>query len=56
MGWRQRLLHHWRTVDAGLLDLLPLVENIPTALVSRIDIEPYTAEQFADDIEHPSGG
>jgi len=46
----------YRTVHAGQLDLLPLVENVPAALVSRTDVEPYTAGQFTDDIMRLSGG
>jgi succinate dehydrogenase/fumarate reductase flavoprotein subunit len=45
-----------RTVHAGLADLLPLVDNVPPALVARTDIEPYTTEQFTDDIMRLSGG
>ncbi|KAI0252168.1 FAD/NAD-P-binding domain-containing protein [Lactifluus subvellereus] len=48
-----------RTVHAGLRDLLLLVvdsENVPPALAARADVEPYTAEQFADDIVRLSGG
>ncbi|KAI9462174.1 hypothetical protein F5148DRAFT_1213695 [Russula earlei] len=45
-----------RTVHAGLADLLPLVENVPPAIASRIDVEPYTAEQFTNDIMRLSGG
>ena len=46
-----------RTVHAGLRDLLPLVvDNVPPALVERADVEPYTAEQFEDDIMRLSGG
>jgi len=45
-----------RTVHAGLADLLPLVENVPPELASRVNVEPYTAEQFTDDIARLSGG
>jgi succinate dehydrogenase/fumarate reductase flavoprotein subunit len=45
-----------RTVHRGLSDLLPLVENVPPAIVARIDVEPYTAEQFTYDIMLLSGG
>ncbi|KAI0056533.1 FAD/NAD(P)-binding domain-containing protein [Artomyces pyxidatus] len=38
-----------RTVHNGLPDLLPLVENVPPDL-SKIEIEPYTADDFAGDI------
>jgi succinate dehydrogenase/fumarate reductase flavoprotein subunit len=45
-----------RTVHAGLSDLLPLVDNVPPSLVARIDVEPYTTEQFTDDIMRLSSG
>ncbi|EMD31392.1 hypothetical protein CERSUDRAFT_119783 [Gelatoporia subvermispora B] len=39
-----------RTVHGGLADLLPLVQNAPSDAAATIDMEPYTAEQFAGDI------
>ncbi|KAI0081605.1 FAD/NAD-P-binding domain-containing protein [Panus rudis PR-1116 ss-1] len=39
-----------RTVHDGLHDLLPIVHNVPQDLVDKIDMEPYTAEQFTGDI------
>lgn len=39
-----RMVHH------GLSDILPIVNNVDKATASRIDIEPYTAANFADDI------
>ncbi|KAI0301109.1 hypothetical protein B0F90DRAFT_1628674 [Multifurca ochricompacta] len=45
-----------RTVHGGLSDLLLLVENAPSELVPRIDIDPYTADQFTNDIMRLSGG
>ncbi|TDL17823.1 FAD/NAD(P)-binding domain-containing protein [Rickenella mellea] len=45
-----------RTVHGGLGDLLPLVHNVTSDSVSLIDIEPYTAEEFARDIMRLSDG
>ncbi len=45
-----------RTVHDGLQDLLPLVNNVTTELVSKIDMEPYTAEAFTADIMRVSDG
>ncbi|KAH7914265.1 hypothetical protein BJ138DRAFT_1110710 [Hygrophoropsis aurantiaca] len=39
-----------RTVHNGLTDLLPLVQNVSPEQVDKIDIDPYTAEQFTHDI------
>lgn len=39
-----------RTVHGGLQDLLPLVCNVTAEQASQIDVDPYTAEQFTDDI------
>ncbi|PCH39746.1 FAD/NAD(P)-binding domain-containing protein [Wolfiporia cocos MD-104 SS10] len=39
-----------RTVHGGLHDFLPIVRNAPPEVVSTIDMEPYTAEQFTADI------
>lgn len=40
----------FRTVHHGLADMLPIVNNVDQATVSRIDMEPYTGDDFADDI------
>ncbi|KAK1230666.1 hypothetical protein PQX77_006250 [Marasmius sp. AFHP31] len=45
-----------RTVHGGLGDLLPLVRNVDAALAEKIDMEPYTAEQFRDDIMRLGNG
>ena len=45
-----------RTVHGGLLDLLPLVHNAPEHAERTIDMEPYTAQQFTDDIMRLSEG
>ena len=41
-----------RTVHSGLQDLLPIVHNVPPSsnLTTEIDINPYTAQEFIDDI------
>lgn len=39
-----------RAVHNGLHDLLPLVCNVDSDLASKIDIDPYTAEDFTNDI------
>ncbi|KAJ5376086.1 hypothetical protein N7509_012972 [Penicillium cosmopolitanum] len=38
------------TVYYGLADVLPIVNNVDEATASIIDIEPYSAANFADDI------
>ncbi|KAL2814049.1 FAD binding domain-containing protein [Aspergillus granulosus] len=40
----------FRTVHAGLADVLPLVNNVDGPTASRIDMDPYTASHFSDDI------
>ncbi|KAL4917206.1 FAD binding domain-containing protein [Aspergillus aurantiobrunneus] len=40
----------FRTVHQGLADILPIVNNVDEATASRIDMEPYTATDFANDI------
>ncbi|KAL2817750.1 FAD binding domain-containing protein [Aspergillus cavernicola] len=40
----------FRTVHHGLADILPIVNSVDQATASRIDIEPYTAASFTDDI------
>ncbi|KAF9267546.1 FAD/NAD(P)-binding domain-containing protein [Marasmius fiardii PR-910] len=39
-----------RTVHGGFNDLLPLVRNVSPEMMDKIDMEPYTAEQFKEDI------
>ena len=41
----------YRTVHSGLSDLLPLVNNIDPKLVKRIDLQPYTESDFANDMQ-----
>jgi succinate dehydrogenase/fumarate reductase flavoprotein subunit len=45
-----------RTVHAGLADLLTIVENVPPELASCIDVDPYSADDFVDDIVRVSEG
>ncbi|KAK7740008.1 hypothetical protein SLS62_011179 [Diatrype stigma] len=40
----------FRTVHHGLSDILPIVNNLDKELAAKIDVEPYTATNFADDI------
>ena len=39
-----------RTVHEGLQDLLPLVRNVAPEVVEKIDMSPYTREDFVSDI------
>ncbi|KAH0831902.1 FAD binding domain-containing protein [Lanmaoa asiatica] len=39
-----------RTVHAGLADLLPIVTNVTTEQAERIDVAPYTIDDFIGDI------
>lgn len=41
----------YRTVFYGLEDVLPLVNNVPADLVDKIDMEPYTEDDFMNDIK-----
>ena len=45
-----------RTVHGGLADLLPLVRNVPPRAAETIDMAPYTAEEFAGDINRLGSG
>lgn len=46
----------YRTVHHGTEDLLPLVNNVDETLASKIDMEPYTNEDFAADMQRVCGG
>ena len=46
----------YRTVHDGLTDILDIVPNIDPQLAATIDMEPYTHEQFAQDIIRLSNG
>ncbi|KAG9777909.1 hypothetical protein ABEF95_011620 [Exophiala dermatitidis] len=46
----------YRTVHGGEEDLLPLVNNVDEATAKRIDMEPYTKQDFADDMHRVCGG
>ncbi|THG97041.1 hypothetical protein EW026_g4901 [Hermanssonia centrifuga] len=39
-----------RTVHEGLQDLLPIVHNVTPDMASKIDMDPYTEEDFTSDI------
>jgi succinate dehydrogenase/fumarate reductase flavoprotein subunit len=45
-----------RTTHDGLEDLLSLVNNVSPELAMNIDVEPYTAAQFTEDINRLGGG
>lgn len=45
-----------RTVHGGLADLLPLVNNIDAATAQLVDLEPYTQDQFLQDLERVTAG
>ncbi|KAL9050500.1 MAG: hypothetical protein Q9162_006607 [Coniocarpon cinnabarinum] len=40
----------YRTVFQGLEDVLPIVHNVPPAMVDKIDMDPYTEADFTNDI------
>ncbi|EXJ92467.1 hypothetical protein A1O3_01018 [Capronia epimyces CBS 606.96] len=46
----------YRTVHAGAEDLLSLVNNVDEGTAKRIDLEPYTAQDFAADMHRICGG
>ncbi|KZV73236.1 FAD/NAD-P-binding domain-containing protein [Peniophora sp. CONT] len=45
-----------RTAHGGLQSLLPLVSNVPAEKASKIDVPPYTAEDFTGDIMRMGSG
>lgn len=45
-----------RCVHAGLPDVLPLVNNVDAELADRIDLDPYTAEDFLGDMDRVTAG
>ena len=46
----------YRTVHDGLTDILDIVPNVDPKLAATIDMEPYTHEQFTEDIMRLSDG
>ncbi|KAI1616355.1 FAD binding domain-containing protein [Exophiala viscosa] len=46
----------YRTVHGGKDDLLPLVNNVDEATAAKIDMEPYTIEDFSDDMKRVCAG
>ena len=46
----------YRTAHDGTSDLLPIVNNVDEATAQRIDMEPYTAKDFADDMQRVCDG
>ncbi|KAJ4420321.1 hypothetical protein N0V82_004420 [Gnomoniopsis sp. IMI 355080] len=45
-----------RTVHAGLSDVLPLVNNVDAQLAGKIDLDPYTKDDFLADMYKVTGG
>ncbi|KAH9920490.1 uncharacterized protein B0H18DRAFT_1086395 [Fomitopsis serialis] len=45
-----------RTVHGGLQDLLPIVTNVAPETAATIDMDPYTPQQFTDDLMRLSDG
>lgn len=45
-----------RCAHAGLADVLPLVNNVDAALAGNIDLAPYTAGDFLDDMDRVTAG
>nr|OQO19572.1 hypothetical protein B0A51_15089 [Rachicladosporium sp. CCFEE 5018] len=46
----------YRTAHSGLSGLLPLVSNVPTDLEDKIDLAPYTEDDFLGDLDRVTGG
>ncbi|CZR66515.1 probable succinate dehydrogenase/fumarate reductase, flavoprotein subunit [Phialocephala subalpina] len=46
----------FRTVHAGLSDILPLVNNVDFETASQIDLESYTKENFLNDLSRMTTG
>jgi precorrin 3B synthase CobZ len=46
----------YRTAHNGLPSLLPLVSNVPPELKDKIDLAPYTGEDFQNDLQRVTGG
>lgn len=46
----------FRTVHAGLADLLPIVNNVDADRAGKIDMEPYSREDFAQDLKRVTVG
>ncbi|KAH0141523.1 hypothetical protein KCU67_g14454, partial [Aureobasidium melanogenum] len=45
----------YRTAHYGLSSLLPLVSNVPPELKDKIDLAPYTTEDFQHDLQRVTG-
>src|SRR5436309_17604 len=46
----------YRTVFHGLDDVLPLVRNVDAATAAKIDMDPYTEDDFHADLRRVTGG
>jgi len=46
----------YRIAHQGLSDLLPIVNNVDEALSTKIDLDPYTEDDFASDMQRVCGG
>ncbi|KAK6393675.1 hypothetical protein LTR95_019591, partial [Oleoguttula sp. CCFEE 5521] len=45
----------YRTAHPGLTGLLPIVSNVPLDLEDKIDLAPYTEDDFLGDLERVTG-
>lgn len=45
-----------RCAHQGLADILPLVNNVDAQLADKIDLDPYTEQDFLDDLHRVTGG
>jgi succinate dehydrogenase/fumarate reductase flavoprotein subunit len=45
-----------RTVHSGLEDVLPIVRNVDAETAAKVDMSPYTAQDFVEDVMRVSGG
>lgn len=46
----------YRTVFPGLREVLPLVNNVPGDLIDKIDMQPYSRDDFMDDLNRMCEG
>jgi len=46
----------FRTVHAGLKDVLPMVTNVDSETARIIDLDPYTRDDFLDDMSRITNG
>lgn len=46
----------FRTAHGGLSDLLPIITNVDAEMAKIIDLDPYTTDDFLDDMERVTHG